>query len=330
MRNLLCVLTLISAASCIKPCHRFESYLPPVEPDYGQPDDWAALPDKKDSADAIPLNSGLIDNQANALVDVFFVHPTSYLGRSWNADLTDKKLNVRTDRGTIRLQASVYNGSCRIYAPRYRQATLYSFFDKKNGPKALDLAYEDVKAAFEYYLVHFNNGRPIIIASHSQGTHHALRLMKNYFDQDTALYEQLVAAYLIGGPVEKKAFRHIMPCDSATQIHCYIAWNTMVWGHDQRRKNDEVVNPLTWTRDTAYVGAQKNLGGVAMTFDRIDTGLVGAKGNPNGTLWVKRVRKKGYPRIFTNYHISDYNLFYMSIRENVEQRISAYVGQHQP
>ncbi len=41
---------------------------------------------------------------------------------------------------------------------------------------AFDLAYEDLKTAFENYLKHYNKGRPIIIASHSQGSLHALRL----------------------------------------------------------------------------------------------------------------------------------------------------------
>jgi alpha-beta hydrolase superfamily lysophospholipase len=62
----------------------------------------------------------------------------------------------------------------------------------------VDLAYADVKAAFQYYLAHYNEGRPIIIAGHSQGTAHATRLLHEFFEHDPKLRRQLVAAYLIG------------------------------------------------------------------------------------------------------------------------------------
>jgi hypothetical protein len=37
-----------------------------------------------------------------------------------------------------------------------------------------------VKDAFEYYLKNYNNGRPIIIAGHSQGSGHGARILKDY------------------------------------------------------------------------------------------------------------------------------------------------------
>ena len=143
----------LAISSCfIKPGRDFETYIPPSKPDYGIENNWAALPTKKDNAHLVPANSNLKENELNALVDVFFVHPTTYYRRaSWNADVNDESLNEFTERTTIRHQASVFNESCRIYAPRYRQATLYSFMDKKdNGKKALDLAYNDVLDAFNY------------------------------------------------------------------------------------------------------------------------------------------------------------------------------------
>ena len=76
------------------------------------------------------------------------------------------------------------------------------------GKQALDFAYQDVKAAFEYYLKHYNNGRPIIIASHSQGTWHAESLLHDYFENDSTLRKRLVAAYLIGGWVKKRVQKY--------------------------------------------------------------------------------------------------------------------------
>src|SRR5271157_4198956 len=129
-----------SCYSCLAPRKYFEDDRVTSPPDYNQERYWAALPTKKDSADAVPYNSGLKDGQANAKVDVFFIYPTIYLaGRNWNADVNNKKLNRRIDKTTIRQQASAFNGSCKVYAPRYRQAVLASFRnDNENGKKALD------------------------------------------------------------------------------------------------------------------------------------------------------------------------------------------------
>ena len=98
-------------------------------------------------------------------MDVFFIHPTSFLGvlsGKWNAAIDDKSINKITDKGSLLFQASVFNQHARVYAPRYRQAHIKAFFmpDNPASPKAIDLAYEDVRRAFMYYLEHYNHGRP--------------------------------------------------------------------------------------------------------------------------------------------------------------------------
>ena len=160
----------ITLSSCFKPFHQFSHYAPPPIPDYALEKNWAALPNKKDSADAVPVNSSEIDNQNVAQADVFYIYPTLNFSRAgWNARVDSKRLNKRIDKYPIRMQASVFNGSCKVYSPRYRQATFGSFLEKKpgSGKQALDLAYQDVKAAFDYYLNNYNHGRPFIIAGHS-------------------------------------------------------------------------------------------------------------------------------------------------------------------
>jgi len=293
-------------------------------PDYGLAENWAALPSMKDSADAVPRNSDLIDGQDSALADVFFVHPTTFYSLwNLNADIDNKRVNAFTDRTAIRFQASVYNGSCRVYAPRYRQASLFAFLDKDNKQKALDLAYQDVKAAFVYYLEHYNQDRPIVIASHSQGTFHAARLIRDLFDNDQALAKRLVAAYLIGGPATDGSFATIPPCDSAAQTGCYITWNTMLSGSDPLYENCTSVNPLIWSRAKDRAGPLQNRGSVPRTFDRVDHYLVGAQSAANGALWIDKPPKNGYPGL-RNFHLCDYSLFYVNIRENVKQRIDAW------
>ena len=92
-------------SSCSWKPYRIQSHfdknnIPPV-PDYSKVENWAALPEKKDSADAVPRKSNLINNQANAKVDVFFLHPTIFTGKptnqyQWNADVNDEAMNKAT------------------------------------------------------------------------------------------------------------------------------------------------------------------------------------------------------------------------------------------
>lgn len=329
------MLALGSCINVIKPGKDFTRAVTPAAPDYSQDDTWAALPTRRDSADAVPRNTGLRDEQATAPVDVFFVHPTTYYGRAqWNANLTDARVNRFTDASTIRKQASAFNGVGRIYAPRYRQATLFSFFDEKsaNGQDALNLAYSDVKAAFQYYLDHYNQGRPIIIASHSQGTFHATRLLRECFDQDPKLRKQLVAAYLIGFKVKSEEYQALRPCDDSTQTGCYVGWNTVEWGNEYPPFQGGIaVNPLSWTRDTTTAAASLNLGGVPYSFAGVDKQVVDAKVH-NGLVWIHPTSRPGYPRFLLpgrpelrhSFHIADYSLFYNNIRQNAAARVRAY------
>jgi hypothetical protein len=88
-------------------------------PDYSDLYFWAASPYKHDPADSIP--AFLLNEKREELADVFFIHPTTYLGEtegpglttadrkewrrfvknlpelSWNADLSDETLNYQTD-----------------------------------------------------------------------------------------------------------------------------------------------------------------------------------------------------------------------------------------
>lgn len=323
-------------SSCLAPVRRFHNTKAPAAPNYANDICWSALPTKKDSADVCIYTADIKDKQLTTAVDVFYVHPTTYLyGGKWNANLTYKKVNQKTDQLAVRNQASVFNEMCKVYAPRYRQAVLFSYarYAQKKGdaPQAFDLAYTDVKAAFTYYLKNFNEGRPFIIASHSQGTDHTIRLLHDFFENDTLLKKQLVAAYIIGRPIKKGVIKAIPPCDSANQTGCYITWNTVLWNettfYGMKVTNLECVNPLTWRRDTLYAPASLNKGGLPQSFDRIDTRLTDAKISPSGLLWAHKpnVTTKNYPSTnSTRFHIIDYNLFYMNIRENIKLRTEQY------
>jgi hypothetical protein len=303
------------------------------KPDYSNSNNWAALPFKYDPSDNVP--SGLKKESKDSITaDVFFIHPTTYTDKKmpmgWNADIDNAGLNKKTDRSTILYQASVFNKYCRVFAPRYRQANLQAFYTlDKQREEAFDTAYEDVKAAFIFYLKNYNDGRPIIIASHSQGTLHAGRLLKEFFE-GKPLQKQLVCAYLIGLPVFSNYFTLLKSCGDSTATGCFVSWRTFKEGYIAPYIGEEtltafVTNPLTWTMDTTLAPAYLDEGGVLRNFNKVNPGLVHAQIHGN-ILWVNK--PKFFGSIFLknkNYHIADYNLFYRKIRENVGTRIKAFL-----
>ncbi|MEO6820156.1 MAG: DUF3089 domain-containing protein [Ginsengibacter sp.] len=309
----------------------------PNEPvDYKNLNNWAAHPLKKDPSDQIPSNAP--DQRIDSLADVFFIYPTTYtddkMAMGWNANIDDKALNKKTDNSAILYQASVFNRYCRVYAPRYRQANIAAFYsdDKQSSKEALDRAYKDVKAAFQYYLKYENHGRPIIIASHSQGTLHAGRLLREFFE-NKPLEKQLVAAYIIGLPVFTDYFTAIKPCKDSSATGCFVTWRTFEEGYiapfvQEETRKAIVINPLTWSTDTTMAPATLNKGGMLRNFNKLIPGLVQAQIHGN-VLWVNKPRFLGSIFIKTkNYHIADYNFFYENIRDNAGVRINSFLNQH--
>jgi hypothetical protein len=301
--------------------------------DYSILYNWASHPWKPDPADKIPAT--LPDKKTDSLADVFFIHPTTYtdprMPMGWNADINNEYLNNKTDNGSMLYQASVFNRYCRVFAPRYRQANLEAFFTKNKvtADSAFNIAYEDVKAAFEYYLANYNHNRPIIIASHSQGTLHAARLLKEYFE-GKKLMKQLVAAYIIGLPVYRNYFSILKPCQDSMGTGCFISWRTFKEGHvadfiEAEKDQAYVVNPLTWTTDSTHAPSILNKGGLLRDFNKIIPALVHARIHGN-VLWVNKPHFFGDIFLVTkNYHIADYNFFYLNIRENAGLRIKTFL-----
>ncbi len=315
----------------------FDANNSPKAPDYSQNSAWAALPDKKDAADSTPLKSNLIEKQGEAKADVFFLHPTTFTYEptnqyQWNADVNDAELNQKTDNSTILNQATAFNGSGKIYAPRYRQAHLYAFYTPNLTDKnqALDLAYSDIKAAFEYFLKNWNNGRPIIIASHSQGTVHAKRLLKEFFD-GKPLQKQLVEAYLIGIATQPDTFENIKPSQSAEEIGGFVSWNTYARNftpdYYKNGLNTAIcTNPLTWKCNEDFAAKELNKGGVGLKYTFANQAADAQ--SHGGMLWINKPYIRGRAFITTKiWHVADINLFWMNIRENVALRLDTFLKQ---
>jgi hypothetical protein len=328
---LLCVLVLASCSpSYTRYIGNYRFSATRSQPDYSNLDHWAAHPWKKDPSDSVP--KPLAKNYVpDSVVDVFFIHPTTLTDNNdarTNADINDAALNAKTDYSSILFQASVFN-ELRVFAPRYRQAHLRSYYieDTVAALRAFDTAYSDVRAAFQFYLDNFNNGRPIIIGAHSQGSTHAIRLLKEFFDA-TNLGNRLVVAYIPGMSIPLNSFSKLQPCADSLQTGCFCGWRTYKRGYEpemeQRYRASYVTNPLNWTTTETYAPDTQNQGAVLRNFNKIFKRVTDAQVH-SGILWVRRPQ---FPGSFlyrtSNYHIGDINLFYLNIRSNIQTRIRAF------
>lgn len=339
MQYTVTILTYLLMAGLLVACRpsylsRVDAYRVPNDTATAQPyarlTNWAAHPAKHDPSDSVP---GPLRQQASdTLVDVFFVHPTTftdpqYQGNVWNAALTDAEINAKTDYTSILYQASVFNAVARVFAPRYRQAHIYSFYtsDTAAAQAALDTAYADVREAFLYYLQHENRGRPFIIAAHSQGMLHAARLLKELV-QGQPLQQQLVCAYLLGLPLPQGYFTTISPCRDSNATGCFVSWRTFRAGYQpayiqREQPRAVVVNPLSWSLDTLPVHRNNHQGAVLFNFNKILPRTHTAQVN-GGVLWISKPRFAfSFLSSRKNYHVGDINLFYMNIRNNVQLRV---------
>ena len=251
-------------------------------PDYSLPSSWAALPQKADAADEQSPSDPLKEAQATAPADVFYIHPTTLRSKAhWNQRTDDAATDAWTDASVIARQASAWNACCKVYAPRYRQAGPVAYYaSKSDGPKAYELGYQDVKRAFEYYLAHYNHGRPFIIAGHSQGALDTYHLIVDLID-GKPLQRQLVAAYAVGVGASLgdfgRTYKSVQPCRKPADLHCIASWNTFTRSGDTAayivssearytaKYGDEgkallCTNPLTFDLDRPDAPASANLG----------------------------------------------------------------------
>lgn len=279
---------------------------------------------------------------------LFFIHPTSYLDRSrWNAPLDDATANERAAL-FLRGQASAFNGSAAIWAPRYRQATFGAFLtDQHAAQQALDLAYGDVLAAFEAFLQQVGPDRPIVLAGHSQG---ALLLTRLLHDRvaGTPLARRIVAAYVIGWPVSRSADLPALglpECTAPGQRGCLLSWQSFAEPADPAlildtfdaspgytgaaRRGTALVctNPLTGTPDAA-APAGANLGTLFPSADlssaTIEPGRIGARCSGRGFLLIGSppVEFTRYVLPGNNFHVFDYSLFWANVRADIARRLA--------
>ena len=278
---------LIGLSACdpawfIGPQNRFEDSLTPAAPDYQRPQFWAALPEQPGNTALTPPGERLTTSPD---ADVFFVHPTTWFDRKqWNAPIEAGVAQEIVDEISMGTQASVFNACCRIFAPRYRQAMLGAFYaDPEDAQPAFDMAYGDVERAFSSFLTRTTPDRPFVIAAHSQGSMHAMRLLETRIHKDPELLKRLVVAYLPGVAIPESWYkRHQIPaCEVPSEIGCIAAWDTYrvgaeVKGHEpvyhwygnqlvrvDPKQPRQCTNPITWGTASQASTSAEHRGAVA-------------------------------------------------------------------
>lgn len=261
--------------------------------------------------------------------DIFYIAPTciwDYTDSNGvchhHMNIYDNEQRARVD-SSIELARRVLGESCNFYSPYYRQISMDSWLtlDTALIEERFELAYNDVTSAFRYYLSHYNNGRPFILAGHSQGAKAVIEILKRELTETT--YRQLVAAYAIGYTIdshEASAYPFLRPAQQATDIGVTIHFNSATRPEAISplfADNKICINPINWTTDATPAESYQ---GFTAT---IDTTI--------HTIIVQGVDEEAYyiPSVAAllpkgNLHVYEFNLYENDLRHNVEQRIEAY------
>lgn len=292
-------------------------------PDYAEKGSWLALPDDPDKHP----------------VDVLWFYPTVVEEGNMLMDYRDPSLQ-KAAQDTIEHQASVFTDSANLYAPFYRQLNINGFRLKLDKINEL-LAYGegDMWRAIEYYLEHYNNGRPFIIAAHSQGSSNLLDILKKNWGT-TGKENQLVAAYLIGWsitPDDIAANTKIRICSKADDTNCFITYNSIKDGMQDKSiqiaKGTWVTNPLSWessTKNGEVVPAEKNIGAVffpagkkPQTYPHFTSAQIKDSGLVCQVADESVISPSSMPKGI--YHRDDYSLFYDNLKANAKERIEVFM-----
>lgn len=330
----------------IGPQTPFQIAEPPPAPDYAMHGAWLIRPQAGAEAGA---------------ARVFYVHSTTYYSAdSWNASINDQAANRVLEETAAPNEAGPFVGLGDLYAPRYRQATLFAFFTHKfDGVAARRFAYRDISRAFQHFLAESDPEQPIVLVGYQQGGLEVLRLLEEFFQKDKKLRARLAAAYVIGQPTPLGLFhsqlRETPPCETPEAIRCVISYveyeprfdeemerarrRSMIWTTD----GDLVaaagapllcVNPLSWRADETYVSADSHVGAASATGVRFGatppsvTHALGAK--CTGGILIVDPPVQDYLRrrawFGAKWRAQNYNLFFFDLAEDARRRVETTVA----
>ncbi|MDR2104162.1 MAG: DUF3089 domain-containing protein, partial [Deferribacteraceae bacterium] len=310
---------------------RYPLYGDKIAPvDYSNPDNWLAKG---------------TDGESN--VDIFFLYPTSW--RSAYGEYPIAAINNIEMRHWAnyyyKTRASAFETVGSIYAPFYRQLDA-SFVIAKQPADGIGyfsgVPLTDATAAFDYYIEHYNRGKPYILVGHSQGSIVMAALIALHLRDKPEVYERMIAAYLIGMPMTQtiyELFPHMKPAQNANDLGVIITYNTrspIVDGNNPFSYSTNVlINPISWVTDESYAPKQASKGGIIANEDGtfVDApNLADAKiDHATGTLVTDVDREKFSSAAASRayfplgvLHENDIPLFYYDLRANAENRVEKW------
>ena len=295
--------------------------------DYAQTTHWLSLP--------VPLKK----------VDIFYLYPTSWNKISEtdpNICEIDNPSMLAGSKAAFARQVTAFDPVGNIYAPYYRQAdadytlTLPTLAEREQVIAGAPT--RDAVAAFDYYIRHFNNGRPFILAGHSQGSNVLLNLLSGYLKDHPDVYDRMIAAYVIGYSVTSdylKAYPHLKFATRAGDTGVIISYNTQSPGTAANRfvlPGARVINPINWKTDDTPAPASEGLG----SYMPVDgTGTLGkvpqyadARIDLTKGALITTADPSGLQQINGIFHGYDYPFYYFNLRENAAVRAANYLTAH--
>lgn len=276
----------------------------PTEPDYADTTQWYIV-------------------NRNAAVDLFYIVST---------DCSDYQLEGKTihyaDTHNDSLRALLCGemvgidhllaGQLNYYSPYYRQVTLETYTSDSLVEARMPIAYGDVRKAFSYYLEHYNQGRPFVLAGFSQGAMAVVDLLKT---MDDSIYNRLVAAYVIGYKVTEP-HPHIRPAADSTDLGVTICYNSV---RDNNcalpilsEGNLMSINPVNWRTDAtpALFIDPRHSDTLTITLDTTSR-LLHISGYKHNDYMLPLIGREG------NYHRLDLTLYADLLRRNIVCRAAA-------
>ncbi len=285
-------------------------------------------------------------------VDAIYIYSTSYIESSFEEDapnfapLHNIEMMLRA-MGEYETNASVFEETCNVFVPLYRQVGMKyaGEVSKKYGSieAAFDAEpYTDIKAALDYFFEHCNNGRPFIIAGHSQGSAMVKHVLKNYFSEHPDYYQRMVAAYQIGFSITKdelEAHPYLKFAEGESDTGVIISYNTEGPKNVEENAHNVAVlpggisiNPLNWKRDETYAPASMNKGSLVQNAETgarefVDLGVDAQVNLARGVIVTNTTAPVTEGADYfgpASFHENDYSFFYKNLQENVAKRIAAY------
>ena len=318
--------------SCSQTSANNQSKIEEVKTDYSDKNNWIVIP----------------ENPNDREVDVFYLYPTT-----WSRTDTNESIICPIDyipmRATVTnaviAHSGIFDEVGSIYAPFYRQADAIYILDKKNNISKEEqnkyfysIPKEDAIAAFDYYIKNYNNGRPFILAGHSQGAMMIKEILKDYFKTNENLKNRMVAAYIFGYSVTQKDLDenpHLRFANSEYDTGVIISYNTESTdfnGYNPTLLEGAIsINPITWTLDETLATKEQSIGANISSNYGNPTKIADAKvDKKRGVIKCSTINPddfySGENSIFEKgvYHVYDIALYYYDLKENVRKRVGAF------